>query len=175
MQTDSNMPTHADHFAGHQEGGLISCPSCNHSIAKSAIACQSCGAVNSYVHPQIEAFLSKAHEMTGLPAFRYKSTGVTVEGATEGAGAKFMRWAVGLFLFGMMLAIFTPFGNAAVLLFFVTILLFGCALFSGDASHTFKIDYSSGTPTWTSTSDELWEPLKSHFLGVEPRGASSGR
>lgn len=165
MQSENAELNETSSHAGNKKSSLIPCPSCDNAVAKSASACPHCGAENNYVHPKIASFLSKAGEMPG-PAFRYTSTGMSVVGATEPASSQFATWGgAGVFLGGMLLA-FTSFNTFGLLLFFVGMVLLGCALFVVPRDpQSFEIDYSSGKPVWTSTNDTLWASHKAHFLG----------
>src|SRR5688572_17678745 len=165
MQSGNAELTESIPASGNQKTSLIPCSSCNHAIAQSAISCPSCGATNSYVHPRIASFTTFSG-MSDLPPFQFTSTGMTAEGATEASHLKYIKWGVGLFFVMMMLMIFTPFGKFAMLLLFGSMMLFGYGVVTSgrDTSNRFKIDYSSGTPIWSSTDDQLWAAAKAHFL-----------
>lgn len=138
---------------------LIACNSCDSKIAKSAATCPSCGAANTWIHPEIERFRARVSELPPVGAtYRWTSTEIAGMGpASRGAAMRVLTAAV------VVLAAGTVLGQAWLLGIGGILLAVGAAmsvLLRGSAIPQCRMDFSTDPPRWESNDEKYWAPLR---------------
>ena len=156
---------------------LLQCSACTHAIAPSAASCPKCGAMNTYEHPKITSM--KRLRLDEKVGFDYEATSLVVEGKMHSSTELFgilpflsILAAIVVGFFGGLLS-FSGLLLAAAQLLCGFLFIAGMAgigvfilkLIFGRPADTFRIEFVSGSPVWTSTNDQAWAPVKKHFLG----------
>ena len=158
---------------------LIACSACNHRIAMTAKACPSCGAANTWVHPEIKRFIDSCNSFTNTGPFQYSHQAFGLQGLAEvkrgaHAHAEYGIKAVGAGLLCCFAGIFIP-GVLGLLLWMIgpLLLLGGMVIFAivmlqtdrgTDYFLKFSIDFSQSPPTWTSDDDAYWQEVRAFFF-----------
>ncbi len=148
--------------AANNNGNLIACSTCGVQIAKSASSCPSCGARNTWVHPEILRFQTRVSELPPAGAtYGWTSTVITGMGpANRGATMRVLSAAI------VVLAAGTIFGQAWLLSIGGILMAVACAmmvLLRDKGIPQCRMDFSTDPHAWSSNDESYWAPLRGYF------------
>jgi hypothetical protein len=160
---------------------LIRCNTCGRDIAVTAEACPKCGALNTWVHPEIQRFLASTQMFNHLPAFRYFSGRFTLEGEAEvkrgqmavlNYSSKAIAAGVLCLILGAVGSVVSPILILLAIIGPVVIVVGYCLAATGmlqqekatDLQVKFLVDFNCTPPKWWFNDDEYWREIKDFFF-----------
>ncbi len=149
---------------------LISCGTCGNRIATTAKSCPKCGAVNSWVHPEIERFLASIDHFSKIRSFTFDHDGLVLNGIAEVIRGGKALWVIATiaYLFAFLNVFFLAFESSLRLVILATFLRHCRAVFypvkSRDGLVRFCIDFNQNPPSWSSDDDSYWRDVRRFFF-----------
>jgi len=141
-------------------------------MATTADSCPNCGARNTWLHPEIERFRKGFEQIKDRPECKVHWDRVSMWGQAdvERGVSRLTVFSLSCLVLGLFQVVlvggyWSLLGGVLLFVGFVTLLV--RVLFPPKKLPTFvtfRVDFSTSPPEWTSNDEEYWRPIKDYIF-----------